>query len=326
MSLLRQMAIGSVFLAATVVHAQAPQQVRQQVPGYYRLAVGEYEVTALFDGYNDLSAGLLKGLSKEKIRALLSRESISGDKLPTAFNAFLINTGTHLILVDSGAGHCVPETAGQLVPNIIAAGYTAEQVDTVLLTHLHLDHVCGLVDPDGKALFTNATVYASKAEADYWLDPAHKAQAPEQAKEYFDIATHSLAPYRAAGTFKTFVAPQSPLPEVQTRSGAGHTPASTMYRFTSDGAAITFIGDLIHNAAVQFAHPEVAIRFDTDPAEAIKAREDEFSALAKNGEWLAAAHLPFPGMGHVTGDGKTFNWVPVMYGPYQRAAHVPYLK
>ena len=88
-------------------------------------------------------------------------------------------------MIDSGAGHCVPETAGQLVNNMKASGYRPEQVDTIFLTHLHLDHVCGLSDANGKALFPNATVYVPQ-EADYWLDP--EASAPANAKEYFAIA------------------------------------------------------------------------------------------------------------------------------------------
>lgn len=306
--------------------ADAPAQVHQQVPGYYRIAVGDYEVTAIFDGYNDLSPGLLEGLSPEKVRALLARQAIGADRMPTTFNAFLINTGKHLVMVDSGAGHCVPETAGQLLSNITASGYRSEQVDTIFLTHLHLDHVCGLVDSSGKALFPNATVYVAQAEADFWLAPENKAKAPENAKEYFDIAQNSLAPYNADGRLKTFVPPESPIPEVKTSYAVGHTPGSTVYRFASGGAAISFIGDLIHNAAVQFSHPEVAIRFDVDPRKATQAREDEFAKLAKNGEWLAAAHLPFPGIGHVTQTGKGFNWAPALYGPYQRAAQVPLLK
>ncbi|KPA94504.1 MBL fold metallo-hydrolase [Pseudomonas asplenii] len=306
--------------------AEAPEPVHQQVPGYFRQAVGNYEVTALFDGYNDLSPGLLKGLSPEKIRGLLKRQAIGPDRMPTTFNAYLINTGKHLVLVDSGAGHCVPQTAGQLVPNLQASGYQPAQVDTIFLTHLHLDHVCGLVDAQGKALFPNATVYVAQAEADFWLDPQRKANAPENAREYFDIAQHALAPYQDSGRFKTFTPPASPIPEVQAAYAIGHTPGSTVYRFASNGSAISFIGDLIHNAAVQFDHPEVAIRFDVDPKKAVKARQDEFFQLAADGEWLAAAHLPFPGIGHVTQAGKHFTWVPALYGPYTRAADVPLLK
>lgn len=306
--------------------ADAPKQIRQQAPGYFRQAVGDYEVTAIFDGYNDLSPGLLKGLEPEKVRGLLARQAIGPDRMPTTFNAYLINTGKHLVMIDSGAGHCVPQTAGQLVPNIQASGYQPGQVDTIFLTHLHLDHVCGLVDAAGKALFPNATVYVAQTEADFWLAPGKKARAADNAKEYFDIAQNALAPYKAAGRLKTFVPPASPLPEVQTAYAIGHTPGSTVYRFASNGSAISFIGDLIHNAAVQFDHPEVAIRFDVDPKKATQAREAEFTQLATDGEWLAAAHLPFPGIGHVTQTARHFTWVPALYGPYTRAADVPLLK
>ncbi|MXG36408.1 MBL fold metallo-hydrolase, partial [Escherichia coli] len=104
---------GLMFASAT--WADAPAQVKQQVPGYYRLAVGEYEVTALFDGYNDLSPTLLQGLSPDAVRKLLAQQKIDAERMPTAFNAFLVNTGKHLVMIDSGGGHCMAETAGQLI-------------------------------------------------------------------------------------------------------------------------------------------------------------------------------------------------------------------
>ncbi|MFC4277780.1 MBL fold metallo-hydrolase [Achromobacter aloeverae] len=313
-------------MVATHACAAPPAQVRQQAPGYQRLAVGRYEVTALFDGYTDLSSGLLQGLPPEKVRELLARQAIHGEKMPASFNVFLVNTGRHLVMIDGGAGHCMPDTAGQLITNIIAAGYRPEQIDTVLLTHLHLDHVCGLTDAAGKALFPNATVHATRKEADFWLNPDNQAQAPEGAKKHFDAAREALAPYRAAGRFQTFSPPQAPIPEVETSYATGHTPGSAIYRFASDGAAISFIGDLIHSAGVQFDHPYVSVRFDVDAQEAVQARRQAFTTLARAGEWLAAAHLPFPGIGHVTQHGERFTWVPVAYGPYRRAARVPFLK
>ena len=306
--------------------AQAPQQ-GTQAPGYFRLAVGDYEVTALFDGYNDLSPKLLQGMSQSQIRALLARRSIETPGVQTAFNAFLVNTGKQLILVDSGAGQCIGATAGQLVANMQAAGYRPEQVDTVLLTHLHLDHACGLVDAQKQPLFSHATVYAAKAEADYWLDPAALAKAPAGAREFFKIAQDSTAPYVAAGRFKTFAAGQSPLPGlVEATLEARHTPGSTTYRFTSQTQSIVFMGDLVHNLAVQFEHPEVSIGFDVNSAQAINARQAVFSAAVASKTWVTAAHLPFPGIGHITAQGKHFQWVPVEYGPYKRAAKVPLIE
>ncbi|MBV7476587.1 MBL fold metallo-hydrolase [Pseudomonas sp. PDM31] len=313
-------------LTSVGVQAQAPIQ-GTQVPGFYRLAVGDYEVTALFDGYNDLSPKLLQGMSQSQIRALLARRSIESPGVQTAFNAFLINTGKQLILVDTGAGQCIGATAGQLPANMLAAGYKPEQVDAILITHLHLDHVCGLVDNQQQPVFANATVYAAQAEADFWLDPQALAKAPEAAKGFFKIAQNSTAPYIAAGRFNTFAPDQSPLPgTVEAKLAAGHTPGSTTYRFTSQGQSILFMGDLVHNLAVQFPHPEVSIGFDVDHTQAIKSRDQVFSAAAKSKTWVTAAHLPFPGIGHISAVGKQFEWVPVEYGPYKRAANVPLIE
>jgi glyoxylase-like metal-dependent hydrolase (beta-lactamase superfamily II) len=306
----------AVMLAMSGAMAQAPQ-VGTQAPGYFRLAVGDYEVTALFDGYNDLSPKLLQGMSQSQIRALLARRSIETPGVQTAFNAFLVNTGKQLILVDTGAGQCIGATAGQLSANMQAAGYKPEQVDTILLTHLHLDHVCGLVDAEKKPLFANATVYAAKAEADYWLDSAALAKAPAGAKEFFKIAQDSTAPYVAAGRLPGLV---------EATLEAGHTPGSTTYRFTSQQQSIVFMGDLVHNLAVQFLHPEVSIGFDVNSQQAISSRQAVFSAAAASKTWVTAAHLPFPGIGHITAEGKHFQWVPVEYGPYKRAAKVPLIE
>ncbi|WP_349970694.1 MBL fold metallo-hydrolase [Pseudomonas caspiana] len=323
--MLRSLTLGLVLFSG-VASAEVPAQQKTQVPGYQRLAVGDYEVTALFDGYNDLSPDLLKGLSPGQIRALLARRAIETPGVQTAFNAFLINTGKHLILVDTGAGACIGETAGFLSENIKASGYNPADVDTILLTHLHLDHVCGLVDVQKKPVFANATVYASRPEADYWLDPTAISRAPESAREFFRIPQESIAPYLASGRFKTFKPGDSPVPEVKTALEAGHTPGSTTYLFSSQGQSIVFMGDLVHDLAVQFDHPEVSISFDVNAKEAIASRDQVFSMVAKQKIWAAAAHLPFPGIGHINALDKRFEWVPVEYGPYQRAAHVPLLK
>jgi glyoxylase-like metal-dependent hydrolase (beta-lactamase superfamily II) len=232
-----------------------------------------------------------------------------------------------LILVDTGAGQCIGATAGMLSDNMKAAGYEPAQVDTILLTHLHLDHVCGLVDAQHNPVFANATVFAAKAEAAYWLDPQALAKAPEGAKPYFKIAQDSTAPYVAQGRFKTFDAGQSPVPGVvDAELEAGHTPGSTTYRFTSQGQSILFMGDLVHNLAVQFEHPEVSIGFDVNSQQAIKSRATVFTAAAASKTWVTAAHLPFPGIGHIAAQGKHFQWVPVEYGPYKRAANVPLIE
>jgi glyoxylase-like metal-dependent hydrolase (beta-lactamase superfamily II) len=325
MKRMSRLALAALVLTAGSAQAAAPAQVKTQVPGYFRLNVGDFEVTAIFDGYNDLSPDLLKGLSPSKVRALLARYHMYGEGVQTSFNAFLINTGKNLVLVDTGAGQCIGETAGHLSDNIKAAGYTPDQVDTVLLTHLHLDHVCGLVNAQHQPIFPNAKVYASKAEADYWLAPTAMAEAPAAAREYFKIAQDSTQPYVDAGRFKTFEL-SPPIDGLTAHPAPGHTPGSTTYTFTSKGQSIVFIGDLIHDFAVQFEHPEVSIAFDSNSQQAIVSRDRTFTEVADTKVWAAAAHLPFPGIGHINNADKHFEWIPAQYGPYQRAEQVPLLK
>lgn len=314
----------SLGLASGQASAAAPLQ-GEQVPGFHRLAVGDLEVTALFDGYNDLGPSLLHGMPLAEIQKILTAKHNTGPGVQTAFNAFLINTGKQLVLVDTGAGACIGPTSGWLSKSMEAAGYHPAQVDVVLLTHMHLDHVCGLVDAKGQAIFPNAQVFAAKAEEDYWLAPQHLKDAPEEAKPYFEIAVHSVAPYKASGRLHSFTT-VAPVAGVTLVNEAGHTPGSTGYLFSSKGQSILFAGDIIHIGPVQFDHPELSIAFDANPEQAIAAREQLFTELVKSGTWMAAAHLPFPGIGHIEQQDDHFVWLPLPYGPLHRADKVPLLQ
>lgn len=148
-------------------YAAAPQ-VGVQAPGYYRMMLGKFEITALSDGTVDVPLSkLLKHAPHERITALQARAHQSAKAAETSINAFLINTGNQLVLVDTGAGQLFGPNAGGLLPqNIRAAGYQPEQIDAVLLTHIHVDHSGGL-SVDGKAVFPNAVVYVDRHDADY---------------------------------------------------------------------------------------------------------------------------------------------------------------
>ena len=167
--------------------AEAPQQ-KTQVPGYYRLMLGSFEVTALYDGAIDLDEKLLKSIAKRDIQRLLARQFLKGPKVQTAVNAYLVNTGSKLVLVDAGAAKLFGPGLGNIIDNLKAAGYTPEQVDTVLITHLHGDHINGLVTPDGKAVFTNAEVWSAKADNEFWLSEEIAAKAPKDFQAFFKMS------------------------------------------------------------------------------------------------------------------------------------------
>ncbi|MGO4331282.1 MBL fold metallo-hydrolase [Cupriavidus sp. 2TAF22] len=295
--------------------ASPPAQLRTQVPGYYRMMFGQFEVTALYDGYVDLDTKVFKYSSPGEVQRLLARMFVATTPgMQTAVNAYLVHTGKNLVLVDTGTAACFGPTLGRVVENLRAAGYAPGQVDTVLLTHLHPDHACGLM-ADGKPVFANATVYVDKADAAYWLDEATAARAPQDAQPLFAMARAAVAPYQASGRLRTYAAGAELLPGVSAVPAHGHTPGHSGYLFRSADHGMLFWGDLVHSHAVQFRRPEVAMEFDVDSRQAVTTRKALFAQAARGQLWVAGAHLPFPGIGHVRAEGKGYAWVPVEYGP-----------
>lgn len=307
--------LGLSLLGAALAHAAAPKQATQ-VPGYYRMDVGGIEVTSLYDGFVQLEPGLFKGASAKDFQGLLARmfqKSTPG--IQTAVNAFLVNTGDKLILVDSGAASCFGPTLGGILGNLKAAGYAPEQVDAVLLTHLHADHACGLRTAEGAAAFPKAEVYASKQDADYWLDEKTMAAAPKGAQDLFKMAQDSVAPYVASGRFKTFIPGGKLVGGLGSIAAFGHTPGHTAFLIKAGNESLLLWGDVVHNHASQLARPEVSVEFDTDSRKAIATRKRLFEEAARDKLWIGGAHLPFPGFGHVRKETNGFAWVPVEYAP-----------
>lgn len=307
-------AIGASFLSVSPAFAEAPA-VKTQAPGYYRAAVGDLEITALYDGYVDLAANLLLGASKAEVQRLLASSFIAGEKVQTAVNTYLINVGGKLVLVDTGAAKAFGPTLGFVGEQIRAAGYTPEQVDIVLLTHLHADHVAGLLNADGKPLFPNAEVRVDQTESDFWLSEANAAKAPKDFQPFFQIARASAAPYQAAGKWKTFSGAAELAPGIKAVPAIGHTPGHAAYLIESKGERLLILGDAVHAHAVQFARPQVAIEFDSDKKQAVATRKKLFAWAAREKLLVSGMHLPFPGLGHVRADGKGYAWVPVEYSP-----------
>lgn len=304
----------------TAAHAAAPM-VKTQVPGYYRLALGQFEVTALFDGALELDAGMLKNAKPEDLNRLLARMFVGNPKMQTAVNAYLINTGTNLVLVDAGAAKLFGPTLGYVIENLRAAGYDPAQVDTVILTHLHPDHIGGLGDTAGQMVFPNATVHVAQTDQDYWLSQDVAAKAAPEMQGFFKMASEAAAPYQARNQWKTFAEGTEIVPGIRAVKAYGHTPGHTAYAVESGGEKLLIWGDVVHAHAVQFAQPDVAIEFDVDRAQATATRKSLMYSLAASKTLVAGMHLPFPGIGRVRADGKNiYSWVPLEFAPLPAAA------
>jgi glyoxylase-like metal-dependent hydrolase (beta-lactamase superfamily II) len=302
--------LGSV--ATPQASLAAAPQVKAQAPGFYRMMLGDFEVTALSDGTVRLPVDKLLHEPAAKTQAALSASFLDAPPVETSVNAFLVNTGTKLVLIDAGAGGLFGPTLGKLVESLRAAGYRPEQVDEILITHMHPDHVGGL-SASGATVFPNATVRADKRDADYWLSPQNMEKATGDAKGMFQGAIASLKPYVDAGRFQTFQGSATLVPGIRTLSSYGHTPGHASFLVESKGQKLIVLGDLIHVGAVQFEHPAVTIEFDTDKKAAAAVRAAIFAAAAKEGDLVGAAHISFPGLGHLRRAGKGWRWIPVNY-------------
>lgn len=289
----------------------AAPMAKTPAPGYYRVMLGDFEITPLSDGTVDLPVDKLLSQKAERTQAALARAHLKAP-LETSDNAFLINTGSKLILIDTGAGVLFGPTLGKLLASMKAAGYAPEQVDEVYLTHMHSDHLGGLV-VQSKPAFPNAVVRAAKTEADHWLSQANMDKAPAEGKGTFKNAMAALEPYVKAGRFETFEGDVEVSPGIRAQGGHGHTPGHTTFAVESRGRKMMVIGDLIHVAAVQFENPAVTIGFDGDQKAAAAARKKLFDAAAKDGSLIGGAHLQFPGLGHLRTEGKGYRFIPVNY-------------
>jgi glyoxylase-like metal-dependent hydrolase (beta-lactamase superfamily II) len=294
--------------------AQAPK-ASTQVPGYYRITVGQFEITALHDGGIELKTSLLRTVTPPDLDRLLARKFVGNPVMQGTVNAYLINTGDHLILIDTGAGTHFGPTLGGLLANLRAAGYEPDQVDMVLLTHMHVDHLGGLINEDEEPTFPDATVWVAQAENDFWLSEHIAATMPEERQRFFELARKNAEPYQAEEQWHTFNGGEIVLvPGVRAIKADGHTPGHTAFVIESEEQKLVIWGDIVHAHAVQFARPEVSIEFDVDKQRAVATRKALFQELAASGTLVAGMHLPFPGIGRIRAEGQdSYAYVPIEF-------------
>ncbi len=288
-----------------------------QAPGFYRMMLGSFEVTVLSDGTATRHVDEIMSKPKEVRAAYAHRH----EELPAelSINTYLINTGNKLLLVDTGAGELFGDasdgsgSSNRLIRNLRAAGYQPEQIDAVLLTHIHGDHSGGL-SIGGKRVFPNADVYVDQRDADYWLSEANAKAAPAAKQLTFTQSRATVNPYADAGRLKTFNGAQELFAGVSSVPSYGHTPGHTAYLISSQGKNLLLWGDVIHASAAQFKDPAISIAYDSDAAAAVKSRQYLLQLAASKGYLVGGAHISFPGLGHIGSTATAYEW---LTAPYQ---------
>ena len=314
-TLTRRQSFGAAAAAAAMAlpaasSAKAPR-AETQAPGFYRRRVGETEVTALLDGYLDIAHGLWNGIEQATVEELAATAGLPANgAIRIGVTSYLINQRDRLTLVDSGSADLFGPTAGKFRAAMAAAGYRPEQVDTILITHMHPDHIGALIE-DGRAVFTNAEVHICRLDFDYWTSEAEQAIAPDFAKLWFDAAKSVKAAYD--GRVKLFTGAPELVPGITAVPLVGHTPGHTGYRLSSVGEDLLIWGDACGVASVQFKHPEAGLVFDVDGTQGKATRGRLLDMAAGEGVLVASAHLPFPSFGRVLRAGGAYAWQPDEY-------------
>lgn len=291
---------------AEVGQAKAPF-LRTQVPYFYRFAHGRMQATIVSDGPLALGDPVqaFKGTSPAELTKLLSESYLSTTNVVIEQNALVINTGDKLVLFDTGLGAVTMfgTTTGRLRSSLREAGILPEQIDAVVLSHAHPDHVAGLVDGRGRRNFPNAQVYLSQADHDFWTD---EKKLTGELKDFVRIARASLGPYR--GRIIHFRDGQEIIPGITAMAAPGHTVGHSVFMIASETKSLCYAGDLAHHAIIAVQRPRIEFAFDTDAKQAAQTRVRMLDMLASKRIPLLAYHFAWPGLGHVSKHGDGFRY------------------
>ncbi|MCC2651632.1 MAG: fold metallo-hydrolase [Microvirga sp.] len=303
-------------LAQTAPSASGPAQGAgsRQAPGFYRYKVGDIEVTAINDGFAQRPLeGFVRNAELSQVQQAMQEAFLPGNALPITFNTLVLNNGGRLTLLDTGNGDMGAPTSGRWMANFRAAGFDPAQVNTVVISHFHGDHINGLRLKDGTAVFPNAEVMVPAAEWTFWMDDARMNQAPEGMKGAFQGARRVFGPI--ANNVKRYEMDKEVVPGLTAVAAPGHTPGHTVYMLSSGNGKLMIMSDTTNHPALFVRNPDWAAVFDMDPDQARATRRRLLDMAASERAQVAFYHAPFPGTGHIAKDGNGFRFVPVQWNP-----------
>ena len=281
-----------------------------QPPGLYHHRVGDVVITAVNDGTFQAGFDLIAGVEPAACERI-EREAFRVVPPRMTMNTFLLDLDGHLALIDTGCGVSMGPTLGMVVRNLAAMGVTPADIDSILITHLHPDHMNGLIDGDGGAVFPRAEVVLNAAELQFFDDPASIDRAPEgEAKTFFAAMRAATAPYRER--IRT-VTDGPALPGVSAMTTPGHTPGHTAWLVESGGDAVLIWGDIVHMPALQLAAPEAGTILDIDRAQAVATRRRVLDMAATDRLRVGGIHMDFPAFGHIVTAGTGYRFVPEVW-------------
>ena len=287
---------------------------KELVPSRYALRIGDIDVLVISDGVLPIPFATMSTNVEPAVRTSWLDNMFLPESFDWAVNVLLLRSANQVILVDSGLGSAFAgfPRAGQTVKRLKAADIELSSITDVVLTHLHMDHIGGLLGEGVKEqLRPDVRIHVASAEIDFWKAPdfSRTAMPPPIPEVLRTAASRFMDEYQAH--IKQFDQQYEVAPGVIARRTGGHTPGHAVVSLSSGGERLTFAGDALFPVA--FDHPDWHNGFEHDPEEAVEVRLRLFRELAATGELLVATHLSFPSVGRVAADGSAFRWVPVYW-------------
>lgn len=281
-------------------------------PGHRRVRLGDVEIVALNDGVarRPLGEEFVRNAPLAEVRALLKSQGLSTDSIDIPFNAFLVVAGNRRILMDTGFADNGGPTTGRLLANLQAAGFRAEDIDTILITHYHGDHINGIRNKAGQLVYPKARILVPAPEHAFWMDDARMNAAPEAARGAFMTARRVFNGIPSEQLVK-FDPGAEVAPGITSIAAFGHTPGHTLFRVRSGNQSFVYVGDLTNVPALFARNPDWAVMFDMDPEAARQVRRKVFDMIVSEGALAGGFHFPFPAIGTIVREGNGFAFKPV---------------
>lgn len=302
------------WLAAPGAWAQAAAELGTPslpTPGFRRMKVGEAEVIALNDGIarRPLGEEFVKNAPLAEVRALLASQGLPTGHIDIPFTAFLVISGGRRILLDTGFGEHGGPSTGRLLGHLAAAGFQPGDIDTVLISHYHGDHIQGLRRKDGSLVYPRAQVLVPEPEHAFWMDEAAMNARPEAQRGGFQVARRVFSDL-PAGQLQRFTPGSELAPGLRSVAAFGHTPGHTLFELQSAGQTFVYVADLTNVPALFARNPDWAVSFDMDAEAARRVRRATLQRVVESRALVGGYHFPFPAFGRIVAQGEGYAFQP----------------
>lgn len=286
-----------------------------QGPGVYRYKLGNVQLTAIYDGiwYLPIDSKFVRNASGAAVNKALAAAFLAPKVLPISFTALLVDTGSRLVLIDTGTAGQVADSAGFMNANMDAAGIAPEAIDTVVISHFHPDHIDGIKTKDGTKVFRNAEILVPEPEWTFWMDDGNMSRAKGAVHRYFLNARRIFKDI--AKEVRPFKPGAEVAPGIVSIAAYGHTPGHTAFAIHSGTQSMLAMSDTVREPFLFVRHPDWQPSYDMDGPRAVKARRHMLDRAVADRMLVEAYHFPFPACGHIVKSGSGYELVPVMWAP-----------